>query len=180
MQTLPQRSVHWVDWRGNPISGGMTANLGMVSTVRSVAHGETLGNVEDLLFRDPGYFRAGELHNHLDSWRAIIGDFPSPQESEILQLIESKVSIFPYFRSFSGSFKGETYESDHPPRKAFLNNASCKPFVQFIQRTLLERMENGAVSLVGKVGVVEPPYLVLPLTVEPSKPRLCHDARFLN
>ena len=24
------------------------------------------------------------------------------------------------------------------------------------------------------------PYLVLPLTVEPSKPRLCHDARFLN
>ena len=61
-----------------------------------------------------------------------------------------------------------------------MNNASCKPFVQFIQRTLLERMENGAVSLVGKVGVVEPPYLVLPLTVEPSKPCLCHDARFLN
>ncbi len=109
-----------------------------------------------------------------------MGIFPSPQESEILQLIESKVSIFPYFRSFSGSFKGETYKSDRPPRKAFLNNTSCKPFVQFIQRTLLERMENGAVSLVGKVGVVEPPYLVLPLTVEPSKPRLCHDARFLN
>ena len=83
MQTLPQRSVRWVDWRGNPISGGMTANLGMESTVRSVAHGETLGNVEDLLFRDSGYFRAGELHNHLDLWRAIIGDFPSPQESEI-------------------------------------------------------------------------------------------------
>jgi len=41
-------------------------------------------------------------------------------------------------------------------------------------------MENGAVSSVSKVGVVEPPYLVLPLTVEPSKPRLCHDARFLN
>ena len=57
---------------------------------------------------------------------------------------------------------------------------SCKPFVRFIQQTLLERLETGAVSLLGKVGVVEPPHLVLPLTVEPTKPRLCHDARFLN
>ena len=38
----------------------------------------------------------------------------------------------------------------------------------------------GAISLVGKVRLVKRPYLVLPLTVEPSKPRLCHDARFLN
>ena len=38
----------------------------------------------------------------------------------------------------------------------------------------------GAISLVGRFGLVKRPYLVLPLTVEPSKPRLCHDARFLN
>ena len=31
-----------------------------------------------------------------------------------------------------------------------------------------------------RVGQVKPPHLVLPLTVEPTKPRLCHDARFLN
>ncbi|KAK3754302.1 hypothetical protein QZH41_006639 [Actinostola sp. cb2023] len=30
------------------------------------------------------------------------------------------------------------------------------------------------------MGEVEAPHLVLPLTIEPSKPRLCHDARFLN
>lgn len=30
------------------------------------------------------------------------------------------------------------------------------------------------------MNVVEPPFLVLPLTVEPSKPRLCLDARYLN
>lgn len=35
-------------------------------------------------------------------------------------------------------------------------------------------------SLVGKVGQVGPPRIVLPLTVEPTKPRLCHDARYLN
>ena len=90
------------------------------------------------------------------------------------------MSIFPYFRSFSGSFKGESYNSDCPPKQVFLNNVSCKPFVLFIQQTLLERLKTGAVSLLGKVGVVEPLHLVFHLTVEPTKPRLCHDARFLN
>ena len=28
--------------------------------------------------------------------------------------------------------------------------------------------------------MVDPPFIVLPLTVEPTKPRLCHDARYLN
>ena len=42
-------------------------------------------------------------------------------------------------------------------KKAFLNNISCKPFVKFIQQTLLDRLETGAVSLLGKVGEVQPP-----------------------
>ena len=32
----------------------------------------------------------------------------------------------------------------------------------------------------GKIGECSPPHLVLPLTVEPSKPRLCQDECFLN
>jgi len=53
--------------------------------------------------------------------------------------------------------------------------------VKFIQQTLFDRLKPGAVSLLGEVGEVQPPpHLVLPLTVEPTKPRLCHDARFLN
>ena len=35
-------------------------------------------------------------------------------------------------------------------------------------------------SLVGKVGQVGPPRIVLPSTVEPTKPRLSHDAQYLN
>ena len=31
-----------------------------------------------------------------------------------------------------------------------------------------------------EVGVAYPPHIVLPFTVEPTKPRLCHDARYLN
>lgn len=41
-------------------------------------------------------------------------------------------------------------------------------------------MRNGSLQLLGKVGEVDPPHLVMPLTIEPSKPRLCHDERFLN
>ena len=32
----------------------------------------------------------------------------------------------------------------------------------------------------GKVGEVLPPHLVMPITAEPSKPRMCHEERFLN
>jgi len=32
----------------------------------------------------------------------------------------------------------------------------------------------------GRVGSVSPPHLVMPITVEPSEPRMCHDERFLN
>ena len=34
--------------------------------------------------------------------------------------------------------------------------------------------------MLGSVGSLQPPYLVLPLTVEPLKARLCYDARYLN
>ncbi len=35
-------------------------------------------------------------------------------------------------------------------------------------------------SIWGKKGECDHPYLVMPLTIEPTKPRLCHDERFLN
>ena len=49
-----------------------------------------------------------------------------------------------------------------------------------VKKTLLDRLRTGAISLKGRISEVELPHLVLALTVEPTKPRLCHDARFLN
>ena len=57
---------------------------------------------------------------------------------------------------------------------------SSKPFVSFVQKTLINRLGTGAISSVGRAGEVAPPHIVLPLTFEPLKPRLCHDARYLN
>lgn len=101
-------------------------------------------------------------------------------QTDVLDWIKNKVSIFPYFQHFRGSIKGEQYDSDRPPHRLFRNNMSCKPFVRFVQETLINRLGTGAISLVGRVGKVTPPHIVLPLTVEPSKPCLCHDTRYLN
>ncbi|KAL9956108.1 hypothetical protein ACROYT_G037537 [Oculina patagonica] len=60
------------------------------------------------------------------------------------------------------------------------NNKSCLGFGDFISSTILERVKNGSLSVWGRVGEDDPPHLVMPLTIEPSKPRLCHDERFLN
>lgn len=37
----------------------------------------------------------------------------------------------------------------------------------FIAKTLFERVKNGSISLWGKVGETQPPFVVMPLTVEP-------------
>ena len=143
-------------------------------------HGEELADPAKLLFRDPNAFRAGELHKHYGRWCKMVGDHPSPEQATILRWIRDGVSIFEFFQSFSGSFKGRHYQSDRPPPEYFRNSPSCKPFADFVKKTLLERLRTGAISLKGRISEVELPHLVLPLTVEPTKPRLCHDARFLN
>ena len=62
-----------------------------------------------------------------------------------------------------------------------LDNARvCEQFRNFITDTVVDWVDAGVLAVWGRVGEVTSPHLVLPLTVEPSKPRLCHDERFLN
>ena len=68
----------------------------------------------------------------------------------------------------------------NPRLEFFKNHYSCKQFSQFVTETTLQRIEPGAIRVWGKVGEVAPPHLILPMTIEPQKLRLCIDARFLN
>ena len=45
---------------------------------------------------------------------------------------------------------------------------------------MLEWVNDGVIDVWGRVGAMSPSHLVLPLTVEPSNPRLCHDERYFN
>ena len=104
----------------------------------------------------------------------------NPKRDELWSYISEGVDVFQFFTPFNGRFQGKAYRGNTPPKAVFPNAASCKGFDSFITRTIKDRVRNGSLRIVGKVGYCEPPHLVLPLTVEPKKPRLCHDERFLN
>ena len=164
------KSVNSVDWLGNSV--GVGTGVAVLELSREEIDQICLGDPATLWFRDPASFRAGEVHNYYHQWQDIIDDSPSTQQVQVLKWIKDKVSILEYFQPFSGSFKGKQYCSDHPPSEHFRNNLSCKPFADFVRSTLLDCLISGAISLKVKVGEVDLPHLVLPVTVEPTKPRL--------
>ena len=85
-----------------------------------------------------------------------------------------------FIKPLKESFMGVKYESAETPSIVFKNHYSCKQFSQFVTETILQRIESGAIRVWGKVGEVAPPHLVLPMTIEPQRPRLCIDTRFLK
>ena len=72
------------------------------------------------------------------------------------------------------------YDHELPPSRQFKNSSSCEQFREFINKELISRLQSGAISYLGPVGKVKPPHVVSPLTVEPSKPRLCVNMRYIN
>ena len=94
--------------------------------------------------------------------------------------IRDKVDVANFIVPFKGKFGGKCYDPLFPPRMEFPNYPICMQFEDFISSAILDRFKNGSLVFWGKVGEVQLPHLVMPITVEPSKPRMCHDERFLN
>ncbi|KAK3737867.1 hypothetical protein QZH41_019748, partial [Actinostola sp. cb2023] len=168
------RRVRWVRANGSPSQ----------ETVFSRTHiHEVLDNhqpplLEVLGFRDPDQFLAGEIHRHPEVWSEILKGHQ--YKDMILDWLRNGVDVTDFSTRFKGVFRGTHYDTVFPPPTVLKNLQNCKKFTMFITNTLGERIKAGAVGVWGRVGETEPPHLVLPLTVEPTKPRLCLDARFLN
>ena len=163
---------HVIGWKLLP-GASSVAPVPRYSPHSSPPGSDTSADVTSGLFvRDPETFCGGEIHNHPAVWDRLSA--PGPNRTEVMRWIIHRVSIN------QGHFGGVAYRSDTPVPRIFQNNVSCKPFADFISRTICERIEVGAVSVVGRVGECPPPLLVMPLTVEPNKPRLCQDQRYLN
>lgn len=94
--------------------------------------------------------------------------------------IKYGVDVHKFFKPYKGNFKGRYLDSALPPCMHFPNAKVCEQVGDFIARTLEERIRNESLTVLGNVGECDPPYLILPLTVEPTKPRLCHNERFIN
>ena len=90
------------------------------------------------------------------------------------------MNISDFFVPFKGDFQWKFYNPATPAAAFFPKSKSSLDFEEFISSTILDRGKNCSLLVWEKVGSVQPPHLVLPITVEPSKPRMCHDERFLN
>ena len=132
-----------------------------------------LANIEQLRFFNPTFFRVGDIHNRLPVWETLLSGHSSSQ-ANFFDIVQEGV------QPFKGNFKGRSYDAPRPPSIRLSNSKICEGFRDFISETLLDWVAAGVVDVWGRVGEVTPPHLVLPLTVEPSKPRLCHDERYLN
>lgn len=143
-----------------------------------VSSGSVYASPFMLRFRDPEKFSAGNLSNCLPFWESILQEYP--KRSEIYSFLSEGVNVKEFFVPFHGTFQGHLYCSDEPPSMIFPNSPSCERFKNFISHTILDRVANGSLLVWGEVGKVRSPHLVMPITVEPKKPRTCHDERFLN
>ena len=142
-------------------------------SIESVAQGLVFASPDMLNFRHPDHFLAGNLNSCLENWREIFQD--SPFQDFVLPIIFHGVVISYYFQPFQGTFLQQFYDSNFPPRKIFPNSKSCASFEGSITDTIMERVRNGSLNVLGRMGEVEPPHLVLPIMIEPKKPRMCHD-----
>ncbi|XP_069137272.1 uncharacterized protein [Argopecten irradians] len=162
------RETQWVNYRGKTLQPPF-----FHATAEEVAAGKSF-DLDSLPLRKPGFYLAGNVHDYVRFWENI------GATDEVIGWISSGVNVSTYLCPFKGNFKGKSYNSDVPPPMYFSNANTCIGHEDFIVESLRERVCNGSMSVWGKVGEVDPPHLVMPLTVEPTKPRLCHDERFLN
>lgn len=170
------RDVGWITLDGEPNQEGGDGWQVMNEVLKNEDLETSL--LSKVRFRDPDKFVAGGVHNKLASWQRVLEDHP--KRELIIRWIRDGIDVEKFRQRFCGTFKGVSYDCDLPLPRVFRNHASCKKFSGFIGETILKRLSTGAVKVWGRVNCDEPPSIILPLTVEPSKPRLCIDGRYVN
>lgn len=173
---LPSLDLMWCDKNGEPLSF-----VGPTVPPWLVVSDPSLTNLAQLRFRNLDSFQAGSLHNHLDFWEKLISStgYSCPKVS-LLKIMREGVKVYDFFRHFKGNFKERRYDSGVPPVSVFPNSTCCRQFCIFIDSTILHWISQGVIKVHDMIGVCSPPHIVLPLTVEPTKPRLGHDECFLT
>ena len=100
------------------------------------------------------------------------------ERDKILNWIAAGVNVLEFTRPYKGVFRQKTHDSRLPLRAFFPNHALCGD--EFGTDATEGHIRTGAERVWGKIGSVEPPWVVLPLTVKQSKLRLCLDVRYVN
>ena len=144
-----------------------------------VLSGAARPDFSGLRLRDPKSFRCGNLHYHADQWDAIMTGIRG--YDTVKPWIHGGVHIPAFFRHYKGEFNGRHFDSAEPPCMYFQNdNVRCLEFKDFVSKTILQRLEEGSIKWLGRVGIDPPPKVVNALSVEPTKPRLINSMRAVN
>ena len=164
---------------GVPLSRETRPSLAPLALLSMVAKNPALASLRNLRFRDPVDIQAGSLHAHPTVWEELLHGVKY-KHADLMAIIYEGVKIQHFFTHLKGDFRGKRFHFDRPPPTVLENCRSCDGFEDFISTTVLKWVSASVLSVWGEVGRVAPPHLVLPLTVEPSKPRLCRDECCLN
>ena len=165
-----QRRVKWIRWpqgEGGPIVPSVPPPFQMI------AKGLLDTPLADMWVRDSGSFLAGEPHKHVSGWEYLTQNHP--QQDLIMSWIKDGINIHEFIVPFHGTYRRKSYHHSFPPDAIFPNNKSCIPHAQVISTEIEKKITMGAMTVLGRIGEVPPPRIVMPLSTEPSKPRLVHE-----
>ena len=131
-----------------------------------------------LRFPSPESFIAGNLSSCLPFWKVILQDHPKAWRSIVIYQMELQCKRF--LSLFAACLRGELTTPTLPLKL-------CFPIAHhaYVSEILLPRLSSKgwlmAPSLFGgKFTRLTLHFLVMPITIKPTKPRMCHDERFLN
>lgn len=151
--------------------------------------------VPPIWMRDESQFMAGGLAESWPFWRDVLLPLsglpvkapgrlsravggPVLDGTTIASWIQEGVRLDHFLRPFGGTYKGVAVASEVPVSRSFENPPLPFPkskYESFVDTEVAKSVLCGAVE-----EVTTPPFLILPLIVEPRKPRLCFDARWAN
>lgn len=165
----PKKS--WCNWVGKPHNW-----VRPLQSVDMVSSSSVYASPTHIPFRDNENFTAGNVQANCHKWLTILLNYL--KEDEIFRYVSLGVDFQEFLMPFKGTLQGCSYDSPIWPCIVFLNARNCLDHESFISNYIFERVQNGSLLVVGKVGFVDPPHLVMPIMIEPTKPRMCHDKCF--
>ena len=141
----------------------------------------TIVKLEDAIFRNEKAFKSGNLNVHKHFWETtILKDHPF--KDRLLGWI-SGITIEEFLNPYTSFyFSGAQINSTHP-KPVFLQNYAPPKFHSFVTITLKEWEIMGAIQKwkdTSESAYSKRPVVVCPLGIEPEKPRLIWDGRYLN
>ena len=172
----PPHTPSWVDLLGAPAP---RPSFDLLPDPDDVLSGAAAPRFDLLRLRDSDNFRCGNLHHFAGAWDSLMTGVPG--YDVVRPWIHGGVHVPSFFQHYSGEFNGRKFDSDVPPPMYFQNDRErCLEFEGFVTKTILQRLKEGSMKWLGRVGIDPPPRVVNALSVEPTKPRLILSMRAVN